>query len=186
MKSIHVRRFGFAAVVVLAAAWAVGAGAGPARKSDFARTTIDVGIVVSDIEKSVDFYTKGLGFTELSGFDVPGDLGKDVGLTMGEPFHVHVLVLGDDESATKIKLMQFKESKGQPIDNAQIHSAYGMRYLTVFVKDADAAVKRAAEHGAQPLGKGLTPIPENIAPGMGLAVVRDPDGNMVELVGPRG
>ena len=37
-----------------------------------------------------------------------------------------------------------------------------------------------------PLGKSPVPIPETIAPpGLFLTCVRDPDGNIVELIGPR-
>ena len=47
----------------------------------FPRTTIDLGTVVSDLEKSVRFYTEGIGFRELKGFDVSADLAAAAGLT---------------------------------------------------------------------------------------------------------
>ena len=36
----------------------------------FLRTTIDLGTVVTDLEKSVRFYTEGIGFKEVKGFEV--------------------------------------------------------------------------------------------------------------------
>ena len=76
-----------------------------AEPAAFPRTTIDLGCVVTDLEKSVRFYTEGIGFRELKGFEVPADLARDAGLTDSRPLAIRVLVLGDDETATKLKLM---------------------------------------------------------------------------------
>ena len=152
--------------------------------SPFARTTIDLGTVCSDVQKSLAFYKDGLGFTEADGFDVPKDFATDAGLTNGHDFHVHVLVQGDGESATKLKLMQFKGVTGKKSDQSSIEANYGFRYLTVWVRDLNASLERAAKHGIKPIAKGPMGLPEGFPKGVGLAVVKDPDGNFVELVGP--
>jgi catechol 2,3-dioxygenase-like lactoylglutathione lyase family enzyme len=54
------------------------------------------------------------------------------------------------------------------------------------VADADAAVARLAALGVRPLAKGPVPLPAALGNGMTLTCVRDPDGNLVELLGPRG
>ncbi len=76
--------------------------------AEFATTTIDIGCVVSDIEKSVEFYTEAIGFTEVTGFSVPADFAKQAGLTDSKQLDIRVLVLGEGEGATKLKLMQIK------------------------------------------------------------------------------
>jgi hypothetical protein len=38
----------------------------------------------------------------------------------------------------------------------------------------------------RPLAKGPVPLPAALGNGMTLTCVRDPDGNLVELLGPRG
>jgi lactoylglutathione lyase len=53
------------------------------------------------------------------------------------------------------------------------------------VADTDAALDRLAKHGVKPLAKSPTPLPESLGPGIFLTCVRDPDGNIVELLGPR-
>ncbi len=151
------------------------------RPGEFASTTIDLGIVCSDVERSVDFYTQAVGMTELSGFDVPGELGRDVGLTDNQPFHVHVLTLGKGDKATKLKLMEFKKTPGKKAEHGFIHSTVGMRYTTIAVNDIAAANLRMIAYGSMPLGKGLHEIPN----GNFLGVYRDPDQNFVELVGPK-
>lgn len=155
-------------------------------ESNIAKVTIDLGVVVSDVEKSVQWYTDVVGFQPVTEFDVPADFAKQVGLTNALPMHIHVLALGDDPGATKVKLMQFKQAPGARIDQTYFHSTYGFRYLTIFVKDMPTALARAAKHGAKPISGDAVTIPETIAPGnLQLAVLRDPDGNFVELVGPK-
>jgi lactoylglutathione lyase len=182
------KKVGRKSVIVLlvagALAGALGWAAADKPASEFTRTTIDLGVVVSDVGKSVAFY-KALGFTEVEGFDVPADFATDVGLSDGQPFHVHVLVLGEGEQATKLKLMEFQDAPGTRIDNAFIHSSLGFRYLTIWVADTDAALARVKTAGAEPLAKGPVPLPEGFPEGIFLTCVKDPDGNLVELVGPR-
>jgi catechol 2,3-dioxygenase-like lactoylglutathione lyase family enzyme len=151
----------------------------------FPRTTIDLGTVVSDLEKSVRFYTEGIGFRELKGFDVQADLASAAGLTDGKPLSVRVLVLGEGDSATKLKLMNIAGTAPRTGDNDFIHSHTGFRYLTIMVDDTDAALDRLAKLGIKPLAKSPVALPESLAPGLHLTCVCDPDGNIVELLGPR-
>ena len=155
------------------------------KTSDFASATVDIGVVASDVEKSAQFYTKAIGFTEVPGFDVPGPMGADAGLTDSKPFHVRVFVLSDAEGATNLKIMQFPDAPCARPDNAFIHSTFGFRYLTIHVKDMTAAVDRARKAGAVPLAKGPYRLPDEFGKGVHLTVFRDPDGNFVELVGPK-
>jgi len=151
----------------------------------FPRTTIDLGTVVSDLDKSVRFYTDGIGFRELKGFDVSADVAAAAGLTDSKPLSIRVLVLGEGPGATKLKLMQVAGASPRTGDTDFIHSHTGFRYLTITVDDTTAAVERLAKLGVKPLAKSPVALPESLAPGMHLTCVRDPDGNIVELVGPR-
>lgn len=154
-------------------------------KTAFTRTTIDLGCVVTDIDKSVKFYTEGIGFKELKGFEVPADLARDAGLTDLRPLSIRVLTLGDDETATKLKLMQVVGTLPRTGDNDFIHSHTGFRYLTIMVADTEAVLARLEKLGVKPIAKGPVAIPESLVPGMTLTCVRDPDGNIVELIGPQ-
>jgi catechol 2,3-dioxygenase-like lactoylglutathione lyase family enzyme len=153
--------------------------------SAFTTPRVDIGIVVSDVERSVKFYTEGLGFTERPGFDVPAEMGGDSGLSDYKPFHVHVLALDDSEHATNVKLMEFPGVQSERPANDFIHTSLGVSYLTIYVQDITAAVERARRAGALPLAKGPILLPRKFPEGIYLALVRDPDGNMIELVGPK-
>lgn len=156
-----------------------------AAESEFSRLTIDMGVVVSDIEAAAKFYTEAVGMTEVEGFEVPADFAADSGLTDSHPLKIRVFVLGEGEQATKLKLMQLPGVKSKKSANAFIHSQLGFSYITIFVEDTAAAMQRLKKSGVQPLAKGPVALPKPLPQGVFLTVVKDPDGNIVELVGPK-
>lgn len=153
--------------------------------SEFSRMTIDLGCVVSDVEKAAKFYTLAIGFREVDGFSVSGEFGKDSGLTDGNKLDIRVFVLGEGEGATRLKLMHVPGAESKKTDNATIHSQLGFSYLTIFVTDTGAALARLKKAGVTPIAKGPIELPKGLPQGVYLTVVRDPDGNFVELVGPQ-
>lgn len=158
---------------------------GKVATKDFTSTTVDFGIVVSDINRSLEFYTKGLGLTEASTFDVPAGMGRESGLSDGKPFKVHVLKLGEGPTATSVKLMQFCDAPGVRADHSFIHSTLGVSYLTIYVQDTNAAVARAKAAGVEVMAKGPVNLKPYLDVDLYLTCVRDPDGNIIELVGPK-
>ncbi len=154
-------------------------------KAEFLTTTIDIGCVVSDIEKSVKFYTEAIGFTEVKGFSVPADFATDTGLTDNKKLDIRVLVLGEGDAATKLKLMQVESGGNKKPDHAFIDSTLGLSYITIIVKSSDDALARLAKFGVKPIAKGPAALPATLNPDLALTIVRDPDGNLVELVGPK-
>ena len=155
------------------------------RKSNFDRQTIDIGIVVTDIEKSLEFYKKAIGFSEAEGFKVGGKFPKAVGLTDGAPLTIHVLKLGEEEHATTLKLMQVGSKKPARLTKQpHIHTIAGLSYLTIFVNDVDAVMNRAKKLGYKPYAKSPQILPEGLPQDVCLLMLKDPDGNFVEIVGP--
>ncbi len=152
---------------------------------EFARTTIDLGMVVTDVEKSVKFYTEAIGFQEVKGFTAPADLATDAGLTDKKDLTIRVLVLGEGDTATHVKLMHVDGVKTRKSDNEYLYSQTGYRYLTVVVRDMNTAMERLKKAGVKPLAKGPVPLPDSLGKGVFLTVVQDPDGNFIELVGPK-
>jgi catechol 2,3-dioxygenase-like lactoylglutathione lyase family enzyme len=151
----------------------------------FASQTVDIGIVVSDVDKAAEFYTGALGFTEIEGFDVPAEMGKKAGLSAGHAFSVRVFVLGEAPTATKVKLMEFPDAESAKADHATIHSTLGLSYLTLHITDTTAAMERLTAAGVKPVAEGPYELPEGFPKGVYLTIVRDPDGNLIELVGPK-
>lgn len=166
------------AALAVAGSLGISAAQKQADKAQFSQTTIDLGVVVSDVEKAVKFYTQALGFTKVGEFDVSEQLAGDTGLTDNKPFKVQVFALGDEPSATKLKIMAIAGSK--PVDNQYIGSSLGFRYLTVLVADLDKALDRLKQNGVSPVKP-----PYRLGGDSYLVLVKDPDGNTIELIGPR-
>jgi len=150
----------------------------------FSSKTIDIGMVVRDIDKSVKFYTEALGMKEVAGFSVPAEFASKVGLTDGKKLDIRVLTLGDGPSATKLKLMQIPEVESKKFRNRFIHTTLGVSYITLHVTDTKAAVAKLKAHKIKTLKESPLPLPEPLPSSVFLTMVRDPDGNFVELVGP--
>ena len=156
----------------------------PVAPADFSRTTIDLGVNVSDIDAAADFYTNVIGFTEIEGFDVAADWATAAGLTDGYPLAVRVFVLGEGDAATRLKLMEVPDPETKKSDNANVHSQLGVRYLTIFVVNTNEVLARLRAADRRPVANGPVLI-GNDPSGDYVTVVRDPDGNMLELIGPR-
>ncbi len=152
---------------------------------EFSNLTIDLGVVVSDIDAAAKFYTQVIGFKEVKGFFVPAEMGRDAGLADSKPLGIRVFHLGEGPGATSLKLMQVEGSKPARQDQAFIHSTLGFSYITIRVKDTTVAMARLKQHGIKPLAKGPYALPAGFPQGIYLTVIRDPDGNFVELVGPK-
>ena len=76
-------------------------------------------------------------------------------------------------------MMSFPDAPGKVPDQSFIHSTLGIRYLTLYVSDADKALERLTKTGVKPIGE--TPI--SLGNDARLIAVRDPDGNFIELIG---
>jgi len=149
------------------------------KAGEFSKPVIDIGIVARDAAASAKFYTNALGFTEVQGFSVSGELGRKIGLIDGHPVNVRVFVLGQGDLATRIKLLSFPDAPGKPADQSFIHSTLGIRYLTIYVASVEKALERLRKAGVKPIGE--TPV--DLGGGTKIIVVRDPDGNFIELIG---
>ncbi len=173
---------GTLAFAVLVASVGVACAEEPAQ---FTKGSIDIGVVCKDVEKSVAFYTKAIGMTQQKGFEANGEFTKSIGLTAGHGIKVSVLTAGNDPKGTVLKLMQIPEGKPADGMNEYLHSQLGFRYLTLGVPDITAAAARIKAAGVTTVANTPKQIPAELGGGVYIIVVRDPDGNFVELVGPK-
>ena len=148
---------------------------------NYRKPTIDVGVLVTDVREAEEFYEEVLGFEEIDEFTVSKEVAGDSGLTDYRQFTADVMAIGDGENATRIKLIEMSGRPGARVDNSFVNSTLGPSYLTLHVNDMDPILKAAADHKVNPLAKG----PIKIGGDRYLALIRDPDGNFIELVGPR-
>jgi catechol 2,3-dioxygenase-like lactoylglutathione lyase family enzyme len=148
-------------------------------QSEFSSGLIGVGVVCKDIDKSLDFYLNVIGMTKVGEFDVDETFGKSSGLTDGLAFHVDVLKLQDSPDANQWKLMSFKKDGSHPMPT-YIHDDTGMQYVTIMVSSLKPFLERIKKHDVKFMGD--TPIP--LGETDHFVLVQDPDGTIIELIGP--
>ena len=118
-----------------------------------------------------------------SGFKVDSDFATSAGLTDQKSLDIKVLTLGEGAGATKLKLMQVNGGS-KKASNEFINTTLGYSYITIVVTSTDDALARLKKAGVKPIAKGPVTLPSNLDPSLALTIVRDPDGNFIELVGP--
>jgi len=148
----------------------------------FSNPSIDLGIVVKDIEKSAKFYTEAMGMTEVKGFTAPAEKATEFGLTDNQEVKVRRFVLDPNAKGpkTSFKLMSFPNAPGKDQDQKFIHSTIGVSYLTLFVSDLDKSIEKLKAAKVKFLGK----TPASLGGKNHILVFRDPDGNFIEFIGP--
>jgi catechol 2,3-dioxygenase-like lactoylglutathione lyase family enzyme len=147
--------------------------------SEFPMGSIQIGVITSDLQKAIDFYTKVIGMTKTGGFSVDEAFAAKSGLSGGVPFDVTVLKLKDDPEAAEWKLMSFGKEATHPTQK-YIQDDIGMQYVTIFVKSMKPFLERINEHNVDLLEE----TPTFLEDGRQFVLVQDPDGNFVELIGP--
>lgn len=146
---------------------------------EYARGTIDIGVVVSDLQRSLDFYTNVLGMSQTGEINLTTEFGESSGLTGGVPLDIKILKLKDEPQATAYKLMSFNSKAGHSRPR-RIQDDTGVQYITLMVSSLDPFLKRIKSHDVKLLGK--TPIP--LGDDRRFALIQDPDGTFIELIGP--
>ena len=147
--------------------------------SEFTTGTIQIGVIVSDFEKSIDFYTNVIGMVKTGGFSIDAEFGEKSGLTNAESFDVTILKLKDNPEAAEWKIMSFGKEANHPAQQ-YIHDDIGMQYVTIFVKSMKPVMERLKKYSITLLEE--TPV--FLADGRQFVLVQDPDGNFIELIGP--
>ncbi len=123
-----------------------------------AKDAVDIGLFVSNIQASLDFYQGLLGLEKTEELDTPfGTL--------------HRLRLGQSD----IKLIDPK--RVPPAGAIGIGEQLGIRYMTFVVRDLKGLCEELRGRGVE-----FTVAETEIRPGTRIAMVKDPDGNIVEFV----
>lgn len=124
------------------------------------KDSIDLGIVISDPAKALAFYRDMLGMKDDGEMEVRGG-------------RMYRLLCG----TSLIKLIKMdREPEGKPVGGGP-GRGFGLRYLTIHVNGIRNLVSQVESKGI----KVLVPPTEN-RPGVIMAMVNDPDGNIVEFL----
>lgn len=152
-----------------------------AAPSNFTSKSIGMGVVVADLEKSLDFYMNGIGMVKAYSFKINAEFSKRSGLAGGDSTSVTVLKLENSPDASEWKLMSFGRQPTHPKQRF-IHDDTGIQYITIQVKALRPIIDRLKQRNTSFLGNTPTPLNRNSQ----ILLVQDPDGTFLELIGPMG
>src|SRR5207249_8966820 len=144
-------------------------------------TAVDsIGMTVSDLDRSVDFYTNTLSFTKVSEFEADGAGFEHLQGVFGLRMRTARLRL-DDEF---IELTEYLAPKGRPAPVDQRSNDRWFQHVALIVSDMDQAYQRLREHKVQHASPGPQRLPDwnKNAGGIRAFYFRDPDGHALEIL----
>src|SRR5947208_7324621 len=177
-RKIRIQRYcrRFVLVIVIAAATIVAAAQpGPAVRS------VDlVAITVSDMDRSVDFYSRVLTFQKMSDVEVTGEEVEHLSGVFGVRIRVVRMMLGDES----IELDEYLAPRGRPIPVDSRSNDRWFQHIAIIVSDMDKTYawlrQNKVEHASS--GPQLLPNWNKNAGGISAFYFKDPDGHPVEVL----
>ena len=143
-----------------------------------ALTSAAVAVVAEDVSATLHFYVDLLGLRPVDAFHIDESFGRRSGLSAGRPFDVTVLAAGEDAGAFQIKVVGFDDDPGADTPGP-IQARAGVRYLTLYFSSISNILARLTAAGVPTAAE----TPFSLADGREFAVVHDPNGVTVELIG---
>ncbi len=137
------------------------------------KESIDVGIVVQDLEVAEKFYGGVLGLPIVREVEITEEQARQAGCASGR-FEFKAFQAGE------VQLKVVQADSNPPAGGGIVDKSTGYRYLTFTVESVQEAREALAAAGVTLMGK----ITE-VVPGRFIIFFQDPDGNMLECVGPR-
>ena len=141
-----------------------------------------INLVVSDLERSVDFYTNVLGFRETQRAELEGKwIETIIGL---ETVKASVAYVVSPAGQPRLELLQYHSPIGHGFQANSIPNTLGLRHLALSVDNIDSAVQRLREAGTELLSRPVVVPTDVIQHSTGqkiLCYFHDPDGVLLEL-----
>jgi catechol 2,3-dioxygenase-like lactoylglutathione lyase family enzyme len=137
-------------------------------------------IPVSDLDRSIAFYTGVLDFATVSTTEVAGeDVEKALGV-FGVRARVARLKLGDES----LELMQFLAPEGRAYPEDSRSNDRTFQHVAIIVSDMAKAYARLREHGVRHASSGPQRLPDwnPSAGGIEAFYFKDPDGHPLEIL----
>ena len=138
-----------------------------------------VGFTVSDMDRSVAFFTKVLEFEKVSEREVHGDAYERLTGVFGMRARIVRLRLGDEQ----IELTEYLTSGGRPIPPDSRSNDRWFQHIAIVTTDMEKAYARLREHKVKHASTGPQRLPDwnPNAGGIEAFYFHDPDGHVLEI-----
>jgi len=140
-----------------------------------------VGITVSDMERSLDFYTEVLDFTKLSDVELHGAEYEKLFGVFGLRVRIVKLKLGE-EFVDLVEFIAPSDGEAVPIDSKS--NDLWFQHIAIIVSDMDRAYEILRQNNVRQISTSPQTIPESNKAAAGIRAVKflDPDGHPLELL----
>lgn len=156
---------------------------GPASASASERTALavdSVGVTVSDMDRSIQFYTSVLTFAKVSDVELSGREYELLTGVFGARLRVVRLLLGSES----LELTEFLAPRGRPMPPDVRANDGVFQHVAIIVSDMDAAYARLRQFNVTHASTGPQRLPDSNpnAGGIKAFYFRDPDGHFLEVL----
>jgi catechol 2,3-dioxygenase-like lactoylglutathione lyase family enzyme len=139
-----------------------------------------VGLTVSDMDRSIQFYTQILDFEKVSDAEVAGPAYEALEGVFGARLRAVRLRLGDE----LLQLTEYLTPRGRPIPLDSRSNDRWFQHVAIIVSDMDRAYARLRQFKVQYASTGPQLLPKTIPAAAGIRAFyfRDPDGHPLEVL----
>jgi catechol 2,3-dioxygenase-like lactoylglutathione lyase family enzyme len=164
----------FLSLILISSVWAGG------ERPPIVTSVDSIGLTVSDLDRSVEFYSRVLSFEEVSETEVHGSDYEHLEGVFGLRMRTARMRLGDEF----IELTEFLAPRGRPTPpDAQANDRW-FQHIAIITSDMDRAYKRLRENKVIHASSGPQRLPDwnKNAGGIQAFYFRDPDGHFLEVL----
>jgi catechol 2,3-dioxygenase-like lactoylglutathione lyase family enzyme len=139
-----------------------------------------IGITVSDMDRSLDFYTRVLHFKKLSDEEFAGQNFEHLKGVFGVRIRVARLELGDEQ----LELTEYLVPKGRPVPPDSRSNDGWFQHVAIIVRDMDAAYSWLRQNKVRFASSGPQTLPawNKDAAGIRAFYFCDPDNHVLEIL----
>jgi catechol 2,3-dioxygenase-like lactoylglutathione lyase family enzyme len=152
----------------------------PGAAAQIVKSVEAVGMTVSDMDRSVEFFSKVLSFDKVSDVEVWGTEYERLQGVFGLRMRVVRLKLGRE----MVELTEYLAPQGRPIPVDSRSNDHWFQHIAIVVSDMDKAYQHLRNHKVRHASTGPQQIPEwnKAAAGIRAFYFRDPDGHHLEII----
>lgn len=148
--------------------------------AQLARSVEAVGMTVSDMDRSVEFFSKVLSFEKVSEVEVAGSEYEQLQGVFGARMRIVRMKLGDE----LVELTEYVAPQGRPIPVDSRSNDRWFQHIAIVVSDMDKAYRHLRVHKVKHASTGPQTIPPSnqAAAGIRAFYFKDPDGHNLEII----
>lgn len=139
-----------------------------------------IGIIVSDLDRAVAFYTGVLGFQTVETVELSSPSFERLNGVFGSHARRATLRLGDE----RIVLTQFLAPEGRPMPADSRSNDRWFQHIAIVVADMERAYAHLRAHNVRHASSGPQTLPLSIPEAAGISAFyfKDPDGHVLEII----